>query len=174
MEVFPYVPFDLDLWYSLLMLQLQCENHYTASYFMDSPQGQQYDHVWWLESDVRQTGSWVSFFNHINSTIPSEKPDAFPWQKSRSAEVLAWDDTESSPWQPDYFTTVFINGADSAGNWDVRGREAKLVFGDNIAKAFIHMWGMSRRYHNILTTYLQDGQVADAGECPRSGNSGDC
>ena len=131
---------------------------------MDSPQGQQYDHVWWLESDVRQTGSWVSFFNHINTTIPTEMPPPYKWQKPRMQEVSEWDTSKLGPWQPDYFTTRFIAGDENSGKWDQRGRQATLIFKDNIAKAFIHMWGMSRRYHEVLTPYLQDGEVADAGE----------
>ena len=145
---------------------LPCENHYTASYFLDSAQGQQYSHMWWLESDVRQTGSWASFFNHLNATIPVQRPPPKRWQRPYEGVFAEeWDSAVRGPWQPDYFATRFLDGSDTAGDWDGRGHQAKHVFGSDIAKAFIHMWGMSRRFHEVLTDYLVEGEVADSGAC---------
>ena len=126
---------------------LPCENHYTASYFLDSAQGQQYSRMWWLESDVRQTGSWASFFAHVNATIPRELPPPKPFQPAYQGQFAKWDVQTQGPWQPDYLATKFVSGKSNSGRNDRRGKEAALIFGEDLAKAYIHLWSVPCLHH---------------------------
>lgn len=131
---------------------------------MDSPQGRQYDRVWWTESDVRQTGSWTAFFNHLNATIPKEMPPAYEWQNPRPSEFAEWDTSKLGPWQPDYFTTILIGRGSQIGAWNSRTDQAKAIYGEHTVKAFVHLWGMSRRFHNIMVNGLMEGKVVNLGK----------
>lgn len=93
-------------------------------------------------------------------------PPSYAWQNVRPAHLAKWHTDKEGPWQPDYFATRFVSSDSNAGLDSRRGQEATRVYGKDLAKAFIHMWGLSRRFHNILALELAQGEVANAGtEC---------
>lgn len=133
------------------------DNHVSLSTFMNSTIGRQYDFAWWMEDDIRTTGSWATLFNFLNATVPIQRPKPYDWELREDSAVSLSDASE--PYQPDLFITVLRDGAPTIEEDTVGAGNRCLDFvrPNELAKAFIMFTGYSRRMHEAMMAYYASG-----------------
>ncbi|CAD6584158.1 MAG: hypothetical protein CYPHOPRED_002629, partial [Cyphobasidiales sp. Tagirdzhanova-0007] len=134
------------------------DNHASINWFLESPSGQQYSFAWYLEEDVRSTGSWSNLFNHINASIPRHEPPAMPWELR--SNLIQVNRSGDGIWQPDLILTGYLDGAQFWEDLQLGvkpGRCGTFMKPKEIGKAFVQFVGISRRMHDIMTKYYQLG-----------------
>lgn len=144
---YPPGTFKGEVWY---------DNHVSLNAFMESKIGSQYNFAWWLESDVRSTGSWAAIMSFLNATVPLHEPLIQAWELRREDRNLS---TSVSRYQPDLFLTsdffpVQVEEHDLAALGPQCSAWAR---DDQKAKALINFTGFSRRLHDEMMALYDVG-----------------
>ena len=116
--------------------EIAYDNQVSLNAFMASNVGSQYQFAWWMEDDVRSTGSWASVMSFLNATLkhPHDMPDLF-------------------------LTSDYDPYIDQERNKAATGPSCTTFAGkDGLSGSLINLTGFSRKLHDAMMAHYAAGE----------------